>query len=403
VNSTKRIAAAKRKTLIPFALIMVPIFAMGASLQTANRIGGGGDTSTAGVIQDRILVGVSMPLTGTNSEKSLGAKVGSDLYIKKINEEGGVNGRKIELVYLDDAYDPKKTVSNIDDLLNKNKVFCLFSLYATASVRAVMPTITKNHIPLIAPIASDQFLRVPLNPLVFPVGAGSKVEVEHLIKYAVKKLKFNKIAQVYQADGVGLSTRTTVNYTMQDQNLKLVGEAGISRDGSDVDAAVDAIAKSGAQAVIAPASFKVLYLFIRKAAEKGYRPTYFMMTSSLTTDFVKFLSTMKIDGYFTSKYPLISNKTSELVKSYLRTAKTNGVKPNQIHIDGYVNAIVLAEGLKRAGKNPTRDSLMSGLESMNGWSAIDFPVHYSPTTHDGSSQVVMTKSVNGELIQVDDD
>jgi branched-chain amino acid transport system substrate-binding protein len=355
-----------------------------------------------GISSDKILIGTSIGLSGRSAQKAQQIKIGTDLVIDKVNKSGGVNGRKIDISYLDNSYDPKTAAEQTLTFIKEKKVFCLFGFYSTGIVRATLPLSEKAGVPYIAPILSDEFVHDPEFKMAFPVRASSRIEIEKLAQL-IKTLGMKKIGLLYQTDGTGQAARAALMRAFHDLHLKLAADVGVPRDVKDVSPMVSQLVKADVDAVIAAANFETVSNFISAAAESGYRPTYFTTTTSTSPELAQVIRKQKADVYSTLELPSLLHKNSLLLQEYLKDAKEAGVPPETSQLLGYVGARVLVEGLKRAGTNPTRQSLITGLESMSDFKVGEIPIIYKPGAHLGSSSIFLLRATKGEYAALEED
>src|SRR5713226_10426444 len=207
-----------------------------------------------GVTTTTILLGQSAPLSGAN--KSLGDDIrnGALAYFKKVNDAGGVNGRRIELVTIDDANDTKRAGENTRKLLEENSVLALFG-YASATLsRPALPFVEKHKAPFLAPFTGADPMRV-FNRHVYNMRASYADElekiVEHYAKYGVKRF-----AVVHYDDIVGKENLTAVERALKKRNLAMVSVAAWKdRAKPDIEGGLQDVTKGNPEVVI----FTTLY------------------------------------------------------------------------------------------------------------------------------------------------
>lgn len=355
-----------------------------------------------GVTNEKILVGRNSSLTGTNAALSIGIDKGAQLYLDKINAAGGVAGRKIELITYDDGYKPPVALENVKKLNETDKVFCLFSLFGSAANKAVRPYVDHAGLPVVAPMVSAEEQRLPLDKNYFFVRPSSDAEEHESLKYAVKTLGLKKIAVIYQNDSLGQSSRLAAIATLHDLGIKLEHEASADRDGSNTTALVQGLAKSNVEVVLIGASQIIASATLKAANALGFKPVYIALTSNTTSAFLDTVKQEKAKVYFTSVVPIvIKTSKSKLVQDFLNDAAAAKVNPDDLQLEGYLNAMVFVEGLKRAGKDLTRASLISALETINGVDFGGVKITYSATNHRGSSSIFIGTTKDGKLVPID--
>src|SRR5947207_1025039 len=221
-----------------------------------------------GVTTTTITLGQSAPLSGAN--KSLGDDIrnGALAYFKKINDAGGVNGRRIELVTLDDANDTKRAGENTRKLLEENSVLALFG-YASATLsRPALPFVEKHRVPFVGPFTGADPMRV-FNKYVYNMRASYADELEKIVDH-FQSLGVKRFSIVYYDDVVGRENLTAVDRALKKRNLEVVSTAAFKdRAKPDIDAGVKEVAKGSPDVVILTTLFKTTADFIRVAQKSG--------------------------------------------------------------------------------------------------------------------------------------
>ena len=152
-----------------------------------------------------IKIGMSAPFTGRAERLGLDYRAGAQLAFNQLNQQGGVNGRPLELISLDDGYEPLRTVDNTRQLVFKEKVLALFGYIGTPTSNAVLPLLRHEQIPFIAPFSGADLLRQPDDQFIYNFRASYAQEASAQIQYLVDVRQFKKIALLIQADEFGAS------------------------------------------------------------------------------------------------------------------------------------------------------------------------------------------------------
>jgi branched-chain amino acid transport system substrate-binding protein len=140
-----------------------------------------------GVTADTILIGQSAALTGPAQELGLEMKAGADAYFNYVNENGGVNGRKIKLISLDHGYEPVRAKANTEKLINNEKVLALFGYVGTPTSNAALPLFTEGKVPFIGAFTGAQSLRDPQNRYIFNIRGSYFDETEKIVDFLVRQ------------------------------------------------------------------------------------------------------------------------------------------------------------------------------------------------------------------------
>jgi len=341
-----------------------------------------------GVTADTILIGQSAALSGPAEELGKEMKTGAQAYFDVVNKSGGVNGRKIKLVSLDDGYEPEKAAANTKKLIDEERVLALFGYVGTPTSNAALPIFTAARVPFIGAFTGAQSLREPFNRYVFNVRASYFDETEQIVGHLVQQ-GIKDIAVFYQNDAYGKAGLAGVERAMAKRNLKIAATGTVERNTTDVAAAVATLSKSKTGAIIMISAYKSCAAFIKSMRLAGALQQYwnvsFVGSKALATE-------LGDDGrgvQISQVVPFPWSDVNPIVRDYQK--RIGGPeKYSFTSLEGYVAAKVLVEGLKRAGKNPTRESLVDGLASMGRFDLGGFSVTYTPTDHNGSNFVDLT-------------
>ena len=344
--------------------------------------------SAQGVSADTITIGQSAPLTGTTAELGKEMKAGAEAYFESINQAGGIGGRKIKLLTLDDGGEPEKTRANTQKLIAEENVLALFGYVGAHTINPLIPVVEKNKVPLIGPVSGDQNLRESVNRYIFTTRAGYNEEADRIITQLVSR-KLTKIALFYQNDANGRAGLAAVDRAMRARKLNIVIFGTANRNAVNVQSAAHTIAKSGAQAVVVVTAANSAAAFVKEIRKLGSSAQVSMFSTVEAKTLVKLLGDDSRGIEISQVVPLPFSEAEPLGREYL---KRIGGKENAsfASFEGYIAARILVEGIKRAGKTLTRESLVDGLEKIGTMDLGGFRISYSPIDHIGSTMVDLT-------------
>ena len=341
-----------------------------------------------GVTADTILIGQSAALSGPAEQLGNEMKAGADAYFTVVNQAGGVNGRKIKLISVDDGYEPDKAAANTKKLITEDKVLALFGYVGTPTSNAALPIFTAAKVPFIGAFTGAQSLREPFNRYIFNVRASYFDETEQIVAHLVLQ-GITKIAVFYQNDAYGKAGLAGVERAMKKRKLEIAETGTVERNTTDVAAAVGKLAKSGTNAVIMISAYKSCAAFIRAMKLAGGLQQFwnvsFVGSKALSSE----LGDEGMGVQISQVVPFPWSEVNPIVRDYQKNIG-GASKYSFTSLEGYIAAKVLVEGLKRAGKNPTRESLVDALAGMGKTDLGGFTVSYSPTNHNGSTFVDLT-------------
>ncbi len=366
-----------------------------------------------GVTTNQITIGMSTALSGPSAFLGTSFRAGVEAYLGKVNEAGGVHGRKIRLVVYDDRYEPTSTVAQVKKLITDDQVFCLLGNVGTPTTLAIKPVLEEHRVLLFAPFTGAESLRKPVSRYLFHYRASYNQEIEAFIKGMVDVLGRRKIAVFHQDDGYGKAVLDGTKLALQARGLTPVATSVYTRNFENVFPAVDALMREHPDAVVMGGTYSACSKFIRtwklKAALAGSgKDTVFMNVSFVGPDRLAAMLEVHGDGVVVSQVvPPFSQGGGNLpaVNEYLSALGKfgGGATPGFGSLEGYLATKVFIEALQRTGKNPTRESFIDALEGIR---ALDIKagniVSFSKDNHQGSQEVYMTVIKNGGFLPVTD-
>ncbi|SFV03911.1 ABC-type branched-chain amino acid transport system, substrate-binding protein [Polaromonas sp. YR568] len=339
---------------------------------------------------DKIILGQSAPFTGPAAQLGIQFYQGAKVYLDQVNAQGGIGKRLIEIRNMDDGYEPTRCGENTRKLIDED-VFALFGYIGTPTSIVALPMATKDKVPFIAPFTGAMALREPFNKYAFHVRASYNDETGLIVKQ-LTSLGLKKIAVFHQNDAYGKAGLDGVVLALGAQNLKPVATATVERNSVDVAKAVSTLVAAGPDAVVQIGAYKACAAFIREARKAGYGGTFynvsFVGTQALADELGKDGAGVVVSQVMPSPY----NTARPIAREFVEAVKAAG-KDAQINfssMEGYVAAKVLVDGIRRGGAKITRESLISGLESIGTQSLGGFSVSFSPTDHVASSFVELS-------------
>ena len=347
-----------------------------------------------GVTSDTITLGQSAPLSGPAELLGKEMKAGAEAYFSFVNQNGGVHGRKIKLISLDDGYEPERAKANTQKLIDDDQVLALFGYVGTPTSNAALPLFTDGKVPFVGAFTGAESLRNPMNRYIFNVRASYYDETEQIVDALVAQ-GLKKIAVFYQNDAYGKAGLAGVERAMKKRGLPIIATATVERNTTDVSAAVKQMAKVDPAAVIMISAYKSCGAFITAMKRANAYPRFWNVSFVGSKALVNELGDENARGAEISQVVPFPWATGiPIVAEY---QKKIGDEKNYsfTSLEGYIAAKVIVEGLKKAGRNLTRESLVEAMAAMGTVDLGGFKVNYSPTNHNGSSFVELTIVTKG--------
>jgi branched-chain amino acid transport system substrate-binding protein len=338
----------------------------------------------------RFVLGQSAAFSGPAAQLGVQMNRGAKIYFDRLNAAGGIGGRTVDLRTLDDGYEPDRCQANTEALI-KDDVFALFGYVGTPTSLAALPLVNSAKIPFVAPFTGAQALREPFSRNVFHVRASYFDETALIVKQ-LTALGLTRIAVFRQNDSYGQAGLDGVLRALKSQSLEPVAVGLVERNSVDVAAAVRAIVPKAPHAVVQIGAYKGCAAFIRAARKAGYGGTFHNVSFVGTQALANELGRDALGVVVSQVMPFPFSTATAIAREYLEAVQQAGgdATANYSSMEGYLAAKVFAEGLKRAGNNATRDSLVAGLESLQRFDVGGYTVSFSTRDHQGSGFVELS-------------
>ena len=336
--------------------------------------------ASPGVSDTEILLGQSCQLSGPLEGITREVRQGASLCFDHINAQGGVRGRKIRVLALDDAYDPKKAEANTRHFINEAKVLALFQYAGTPPALAGMALAEQTGVPLIAPFTGAEELRKPELRYVFNIKAGYATELHAMLRH-LASVGLRSVAAVYLDNPFGLGGLAALQASARELNVQLLATAPLQVNGSNLAQAVAHVGQHHPKAVIVISAGKPSVDFIAAYQATG-RPTLFYVLSVISNVQLAQGLGERARGVVVSQVvPPPWSAGLELTREFQRLAKAQGIQEFTFsQMEGFLSAKFLVEALQRAGPQPTRASLIQAMEGMQ-LSLGGYPIRLSARQH----------------------
>ena len=332
----------------------------------------------AGITGKTLTIGCSAALTGPLAGLGQDVKLGAEAALAHINSRGGINGRTLQFNIVDDAYVPQRTTDNIKQILSQGNTFALLSCVGTPNNTAILPLIEEAGVPYVAPITGASSLRKGARN-VFHVRASYTDEVRRLVQ-RLAGMGLKSIGVVYLDNGYGREMLEDATRSLAEQSLKPSVQAALATDGANLAQVLAQVAEARPAAVLLATAGSVSVELVRglKKNVPGVLMAGVSVTLTLTSDGLKKLGDAGSGIAITMVVPDPNRAKTQVVRDYQSAMRAHGKQEfTQGSLEAYVNMRVLAEGLERAGSDPTRAKLRSALAGIRNWDLGGFVVDYS--------------------------
>jgi branched-chain amino acid transport system substrate-binding protein len=345
-----------------------------------------------------IVVGQSIPRTGSLAPQGEAIIKGTLAYINRVNASGGVNGQRIVVRTLDDGGDSKRTVENAK-LLSKQGVIALFGMIEGGPCTALLPIVSQEKIPLIACMAGSPQLRDPLNRYVFPVRAAHLDEFAVLLTSAAS-VGNRTIGFIHSDSDTGRLHLANVTRLAKTRGMQVILPIAVSGK-PDMKAIAKQIVDAKVDVMLNHGSYSAYAELIRETRALSSAPM-FLAVNSGGQELARLAGQAGKGTMMSQIAPFPTSRATPIQRAYADDMKKSF--PNEpfgwSSMEGYVSARVLVEGLKQTGKRLTRDGLVNALEKMGRIDLGGYEIQYGPLDRTGSKFVEVTFIKNqGEFVR----
>ena len=334
---------------------------------------------------DKILVGQSAPLTGSNAEIGKDIRDGALAYFRKVNASGGVHGRQVELISLDDKNDRKTAGANANKLVNEQNVVALFGFASTTLSLDAMPVVKEKRVPFFAPFTGADAIHKQ-NQFVFVTRASYADELTKILEHW-QGFGADRVTVMHYDDEIGNQNYATVEKIMKAAGKQPVG-VKFERNGEVTQAQIAAIVKSDPQVIVST----TLYGTTAKALKmlKAQNHPYNMTALSFTgpSQLAKAAGADGLGVSVSGVVPPPAKHTVPVIKECGDAVKAAGIAElNYTNLESCISAKVLVEAMRRAGRDVNRESLYKALNGLGQYDAGGYTVDFEPNVRHGSHYV----------------
>ena len=362
--------------------------------------------STPGVTDNEILIGSCSALEGPSHFLGTETVAGAKAYFAMVNDAGGVHGRKLKLVSYDDSYDPAKTEACFNRLLEQ-KVFALGFFVGTPTAVKYVPLAETNKIPIVGLFTGAQTLYVPLRHWVVNVRASYFDETREQIDGLWGALGYKKIGVIYPEDAFGAAVLEGVKAALKAHGAEPVALGTYQRQTAQVSGAIDTVRAANPEAVVVVGPANTVAPILKQSHAKGWKPLFLTVSFVGTDDLISEAGSDAEGMVITQVVPPYYLTELKTVALYRRTLTKYfpSAQPNFVSLEGFVDAMVLVEGLKKAGKDLTREGLIRSIESIHELDlglGPQLKLNYSTKEHKGFDHVLPTVVRGGRAVPITD-
>jgi branched-chain amino acid transport system substrate-binding protein len=361
---------------------------------------------TQGVSKDELTIGSIQDLSGPLAGFGKQIRLGMMLRVDEINEQGGVNGRKVKLLIEDSGYDPKKAVLAAQKLVNQDKIFAMIGHLGTAQNNAAMPVQFEKNVINFFPVTAAREMYEPFNRLKYAFAATYFDQMRNTLPRLVKEKNVTKVCTIYQDDEFGLEVLRGAEAGLKTMNMDFVEKTSYKRGATDFSSQVARMKAAGCEMVVLGTIIRETIGTIGESRKTGFSPVFFGSSASYT-DLIHKLGGKAMDGLYatmTVQNPYLDD-ASKNVSFWANKYKTKFTEdPTVFSVYGYNAIDTFLRASQKAGPNLTTDSFIKAMDTMT----IDpdmfgsAPANFTPTKRLGSDASRMSQIQEGRWKVVSD-
>ena len=354
------------------------------------------------VSTNEIKVGISCAQTGRAASIGLDYLKGARAYFERLNnKEGGVHGRKVKLIAYDDRFEPLPVILNTRRLINEDKVFALLNYNGGVGARATGQMISDAQLPMVGAFTGLPALRQPLNRYFFNVRPGYNDETAAIVERLITDRQTTKIAVFYQTDLDGEAILSGVQRALRGRGMSVAASAAVVRNSVEVGTSVEALLAARPDAIILGTTAGPAAAFVQALKARNFTPI-FCATSFTGSEAFSEAAGAAADSTFISQVvPSPGEPTMRIVSSFLEDLKAiNESGATHVALEGYINAAVLAQGLRDTGPTLNTAAFVRTMEGLN----VDLggPVAaFTPSSRQGLKEIYLSCIRGGQVVKVE--
>ena len=378
--------------------------ALKTKIATLALVGGAFWASAAlaepGVSSDTLTLGQSTSLSGPLGDLGQEVLKGAKVYFDALNARGGVHGRSVRLVTRDDAYDSKKTLENLAVFSADDSTFALFGTFGTPNNEALRPVAQQAGLPVLTPYTGAPSIRSKTSIGVFNLRASYADEVDRLVEH-LNTVGIKKIAIAYQNNAFGKEVLMAATAAMERRKITPLLAVSVENDASDASAATDKLLASDPEALLLALAGKPTIEVIKSVAQRRRGLQMYALSVLATPSNLRALGADGTGVAISQVVPFPRNSNLPVVREYnLAMTGAGYTEFSHLSLEGYINAKVVTEGLRRAGRNLTRAGMVSAMDGLRNYNVGGMDVSFGQGAASGSRFVELTMvNAQGKLIK----
>lgn len=364
---------------------------------TSSAITSASMQTTPGVNDQRVLFGQSAALSGLAQELGLEMSLGINAAFHEVNSNGGVAGRRLELITLDDTYEPELAIANTLQLIEDEQVFALIGEVGTPTSRSATPVAAEAEVPFVAPFTGAAFLRSESWTNIVNLRASYAQETEEMVARLTEDLGIQRIAIMYQDDSFGRTGLQGAQAALERRNMQPVSVGIYPRNTTAIKTGLIDLTLGEPEAVIVVGAYKPVAALIAWSRHTGFDPIFITISFVGSNALARELGPVGKGVFVTQVVPFPTDTSIPVIVSYIDSlaAYAPDASPSFVSLEGYLAGRLAIIGLEACGPEPTRACFLSSLLDGGAIDIDGFPLTFGPGDNQGSDRVFLT-FINGE-------
>jgi ABC-type branched-subunit amino acid transport system substrate-binding protein len=345
-----------------------------------------------------LVIGQTADFSGPQAAAVKETTAATKAYFDSVNKRGGVNGRPIVLESVDDGFDPKRTVANATRLITERRVLALMLSRGTANAEALIPVTRQYKTMVFAPVGGSELMHRPADHYLFNIRPMHRLEAEKAVgQLSAQGLR--RIAVVYVDDALGNDGIKGALAGLKAAGLEPAALATIPRGEPKVEAAVEVLVAAKPDAVLGICIAKSCAAIVKQLRARGSLAQFLSLSNTSSSGYVKDLDATARGVIVTQVYPFPFSDTVAISKEFRQFATEYQLAHSYSAIEGFIAGKVMTEALRRAGTNPTPQSLIAAMEKLD-YDVGGFRIGFAGHGRTGSEFMELTMiSKNGRFIR----
>ena len=355
--------------------------------------------AATGVYADKIVFRQSACLTGPNRNLGRHYRAGILAAFGERNAVGGINGRSLELVTLDDGYEPGQAAANAERFVAEDDVLAVIGGVGTPTSRRIAPVLRAAGIPFVGHVTGAGFLRdAKQYPNVVNLRASYQDEIRMLVNHTIRDHGKSRFGIIYQDDAFGRSGLKGYKVALDEHSLPLLAKAAFSRNTHAVHASLFSLAKADLDVILLVGTYTSNADIINMANSLGHDYVMANLSFVLSYELRKRIETPSNKIVVTKVVPDVNDSDSRVVRSFRRSLRmesrrrgeSDSLALNEVSLEGYILGRFVIEVLERMGDELTRERFLERALHSGPVAIEDWKVEFQPGTNTGSNYVRLT-------------